>query len=70
MTPKLSSSLPVLGLAAGPQVAIGLFLTEKILRNNINQMSRTHYQVTGTWEQPTIQKAEDNPENSEDVVGQ
>ena len=70
VTPKLSSSLPVLGLAAGPQVAIGLFLTEKILRKNINQMSRTHYQVTGTWEQPLIQKAADTPQSSEEVVGQ
>jgi len=56
VTPKLSSSLPVLGLAAGPQVALGLYLTEKILRKNINKMSRTHYSVTGSWDNPVIKK--------------
>ncbi len=56
VTPKLSSSIPVLGLAAGPQVALGLFLTEKILRKGINKMSRTHYSVTGPWNNPVISK--------------
>jgi len=56
VTPKISSSIPILGLAAGPQVALGLFLTEKILRKNINKISRTLYSVTGSWAEPVINK--------------
>lgn len=66
VTPKLSSSLPVLGLAAGPHVAIGLFLTEKFLRNNINKISRIHYRVTGSWEKPLIEQSDDNTDSDED----
>ena len=52
--PKISSSIPVLGLAAGPQVAIGLYLTEKVLRKKINELSRIKYNVTGSWDNPII----------------
>jgi len=68
VTPKLSSSIPVLGLAAGPQVAIGLYLTERILRKNINKMSRTHYSVTGSWEKPVIHKNSDNKDVNNETV--
>jgi len=54
VTPKISSSIPVLGLAAGPQVALGLYLTEKVLRRKINELSRTKYTVTGPWSDPVI----------------
>lgn len=58
VTPKLSSTIPVLGLAAGPQVAVGLFLTEKLFRKKINKLSVTRYSVTGSWEKPLIEKIE------------
>lgn len=54
VTPKISSSIPVLGLAAGPQVALGLYLTEKVLRKKINELSRITYTVTGPWANPVI----------------
>ncbi len=69
VTPKLSSSIPVLGLAAGPQVAIGLFLTEKILRKDINKMSRTRYNLTGSWDTPEIRKITVEIEQDDEFEG-
>jgi len=56
VTPKLSSTLPLLGLAAGPQVAVGLLLTEKLFRKRVNKISISRYTVTGTWDKPVVQK--------------
>jgi uncharacterized protein (TIGR02099 family) len=66
VTPKLSSSIPVLGLAAGPQVALGLYLTEKILRKNIDKISRTRYAVTGSWVNPQISRISVEGEQEEE----
>jgi len=56
VSPKLSSSIPLLGLAAGPQVAIGLLLTEKLFRKRLNKLSVTRYNVTGPWDKPVVTK--------------
>jgi len=56
VTPKVSSSIPLLGLAAGPQVAVGLLLTEKLFRKDVNKMTARSYSVTGSWEKPVITK--------------
>ncbi len=68
VTPKLSSSIPVLGLAAGPQVAIGLYLTEKILRKNIHQMSRIRYTLSGSWDSPKITKIATEEEQDSELA--
>ena len=62
VTPKLSSTLPLLGLAAGPQVAVGLLLTEKLFRKRINKISVSRYTVTGSWDKPVVQKIKQKPE--------
>ena len=56
VTPKVSSSIPLLGLAASPQVAVGLLLTEKLFRKDVNKMTARSYTVTGSWEKPVITK--------------
>ncbi len=54
VTPSISSSLPILGLAGGPQVAVGLYITEKLFRKKINKISKIRYTVTGSWDNPVI----------------
>jgi uncharacterized protein YhdP len=57
--PRFTSSMSVLGgLAAGPQVGIGLFLADKLFGKKINKLSSVRYSVTGTWENPKYQKLE------------
>jgi uncharacterized protein (TIGR02099 family) len=55
--PRITSSMSVLGgLAAGPQVGIGLFLADKLFGKKINKLSAVRYSVTGSWEDPKYQK--------------
>ena len=59
--PSLSSTIPVIGgLAGGPQVAIGLYLTEKLLGNRLNKMTSVKYAVTGSWDDPKVHRIETN----------
>ncbi|NOY67593.1 MAG: TIGR02099 family protein [Gammaproteobacteria bacterium] len=60
ITPKLSSTFPLLGLAAGPHVAVGLLLTEKLFRKPVNKFSATRYKLTGSWDKPVMKKITEN----------
>ena len=63
VTPKISAGLSVAGFFGGPAVGAAVFAIEKVLGPTINEMTRYHYTVTGTWDKPTIE-----PIKSEDLI--
>lgn len=64
ITPKASSALPLVGgLAAGTGVGLGILILQKVFQSPLEKMSSVHYKVTGSWEDPKMEKykAEEAP---------
>ncbi|MBK9132380.1 MAG: TIGR02099 family protein [Gammaproteobacteria bacterium] len=66
VTPSVTSGLPVAGAVAGG-VGVGavILLMEKMLRPNIERLTRITYRVTGSWSDPVIERLQDaeRPDN-------
>ncbi len=57
ITPKASSALPLVGgLAAGTGVGVGILILQKIFQSPLEKMSSINYKVTGSWEDPKMEK--------------
>lgn len=57
VVPNLSGTAPVVGaLAFGPQVGAVMLLFQRLLKKNVDEAARTEYRVTGSWDQPVIEK--------------
>jgi uncharacterized protein YhdP len=57
VTPRVSSSLPIAGaIAGGPAVGAAVFLAEKLVGDQFNRITRTQYQVSGSWDEPVYDK--------------
>lgn len=57
VVPKVGASLPLLGaLAVTPQVGATLFVVQKLLQKQIDDISALQYIVTGSWENPDIRR--------------
>lgn len=57
VTPRVSSALPIAGtIAGGPAVGAALFLAERFLRQEIDQVARYRYLVTGPWSDPAVKR--------------
>ena len=55
VTPRLTASLPLAGaLAGGPAVGAALFLADKLFGSTVNKITEIHYEIKGSWENPTI----------------
>jgi uncharacterized protein (TIGR02099 family) len=56
VTPKVSETLPLVGaLAAGGAGAAALLVFQGIFGDQIARITRYHYAVTGSWEEPTVE---------------
>ncbi|WP_435104778.1 YhdP family protein [Arhodomonas sp. AD133] len=55
VTPNISSTLPLLGLAGGPQTAILVFLAERLFGGGVDRLSRYRYRVTGSIDDPRVE---------------
>lgn len=54
---NFGASLPVAGaLAAGPAVGAALLLFSEIFKKPLKTMSSTHYRITGTWDDPLVER--------------
>lgn len=66
VTPSVTAGLPVAGAVAGG-VGVGavILLMEKMLRPNIERLTRITYRVTGGWSDPVIERLQDaeRPDN-------
>ncbi|HXH03276.1 MAG TPA: AsmA-like C-terminal region-containing protein [Candidatus Competibacteraceae bacterium] len=57
VTPKISASLPIAGaIAGGPAVGAVLLLAERALQDPINAMASYQYRLTGTRDQPKLER--------------
>lgn len=57
VVPNLSGTAPVIGtLAFSPQVGALMLLFQRLLKKNVDEAARTEYHVTGSWDQPQVEK--------------
>lgn len=58
VTPKVSGTLPAAGAIAGGPVgaAVGIVAERIAAAVGLNKVTRTEYKMTGTWEQPQLEK--------------
>jgi len=67
VTPQVGTPLTIAGtIAGGPVVGAAAFLAERLLKPGIDQVTRYYYTLTGSWEEPVIERidkpaAADNP---------
>lgn len=55
VVPQVSSTLPLIGaLAAGPQVALALFLADRLLGAGVDKLTRFRYRIEGSWDDPQL----------------
>lgn len=55
--PNVSDSLSLAALAGGPLVGAVAFLAQKILKDPLNKIASTEYEIIGTWDNPQEVKA-------------
>ena len=65
--PHISSSMPIIGgLAGGPGAAVGLWLADRLLGDQIDKLSRVTYSITGSWDDPRVERVDTPPEPTPD----
>lgn len=50
--PRVSDSVSLAALAGGPLVGAIAFLAQKILKDPLNKIASSEYEITGTWDNP------------------
>jgi uncharacterized protein (TIGR02099 family) len=63
--PRVSDSLSLAALAGGPLVGAVAFLAQKILKDPLNKIASTEYEIIGTWDNP--QEVKTNKNNEETI---
>ncbi len=58
--PHISDSVSLAALAGGPLVGAVAFLAQKILKDPLNKIASTEYEIAGTWDNPYEVKPTDN----------
>jgi uncharacterized protein YhdP len=65
VNPQLSDTVSVAGaLIGGPVAGVAAFLAQKLLKDPLNQIASYEYDVTGSWSDPQVTKAERAPVES------
>ena len=71
VTPDLTGSLPLAGALVGGPIAGGVvFALDKLLRPAIDDITRYQYTVTGSWDDPSVEKLEEVAVDSAGVAAQ
>ena len=66
ITPKASSALPLVGgLAAGTGVGVGILILQKVFQSPLEKIGQVQYKVSGSWDDPVMEKHEIKNENQE-----
>jgi uncharacterized protein (TIGR02099 family) len=59
VNPQLSDTMSVAGaLIGGPVAGVAAFIAQKLLKDPLDQIAAYEYDVTGTWSDPVVAKAE------------
>jgi uncharacterized protein YhdP len=54
---EVGNTLPIVGtIAAGPIIGAGLFVLKEILKEPLSDIAAVQYQITGPWENPTVER--------------
>lgn len=56
--PRISDSVSLAALAGGPLAGAVAFLAQKILKDPLNKIASTEYEIIGTWDNPQEIKSE------------
>ena len=60
--PHISDSLSLAALAGGPLAGAVAFLAQKILKDPLNKIASSEYEIVGTWDNPQELKSTENKE--------
>ncbi|NOS94800.1 MAG: TIGR02099 family protein [Methylotenera sp.] len=63
--PRISDSISLAALAGGPLVGAVAFLAQKILKDPLNKIASSEYEIIGTWDKPQEVKSTGNNKNNE-----
>lgn len=55
--PRISDSISLAALAGGPLTGAIAFLAQKILKDPLNKIASSEYEITGTWDNPQETKS-------------
>jgi uncharacterized protein (TIGR02099 family) len=59
--PRTTAALPIAGaLAGGPAVGAAVYVAQWLIGEKVDHIAATHYAVTGSWDQPQINKIDRN----------
>ena len=65
--PHISDSFSLAALAGGPLVGAVAFLAQKILKDPLNKIASTEYEIIGTWDNPQeVNAAKSNQKSNKD----
>lgn len=62
--PNISDSISLAALAGGPLAGAVAFLAQKVLKDPLNKIVSTEYEIVGTWDEPQETKTVENPVNN------
>jgi len=65
--PRISDSLSLAALAGGPLVGAVAFLAQKVLKDPLNKIVSTEYEIIGTWDNPQEVKSNDNDKQGTNI---
>jgi len=65
VSPRISDSISLAALAGGPLVGAVAFLAQKVLKDPLNKIASTDYEIIGTWDNPQEVKPEDESKKSQ-----
>jgi uncharacterized protein (TIGR02099 family) len=66
VTPSVSTTLPIAGaLAGGPVGAVAAFVAGTLFKEQINRAARFQYTVSGSWQQPVVERVQGPPAEPE-----
>jgi uncharacterized protein YhdP len=70
INPAISTTIPVAGaLAGGPAVGVALVVAQKIFGKTVDKVSTSKYTVTGSWDNPNIEKLNLNNRETSPATG-
>lgn len=67
--PRISDSVSLAALAGGPLVGAVAFLAQKVLKDPLNKIVSTEYEIIGTWDNPQeVKPAEETRQQGDSLI--
>jgi uncharacterized protein YhdP len=60
VTPRFDATLPVVaGVAGSPLAGLAVLVAQQVMKKEVDKFNRIRYQVTGSWEEPQVERLDD-----------